>query len=105
MNTRIYTDTKGHEDELARQVKTLAAAGLTDGDPYALVVFEREEAADDVTPSRAYLLPVLFSGSVDDINASIEDFMGPDGDGDITLEAWLEAYHGIDPVDINFDND
>jgi hypothetical protein len=105
MSERIYTDLKGHEEELARQVKVLVTSGLMDGDPYALVVFEREEAADDATPSRAYLQPVLFSGSVDDINAAIEDFMSPDGDGDITLEAWLEAYHGIDPVDIDFDND
>jgi hypothetical protein len=105
MSERIYTDTKDHADVATAAADVLTRAGQAAGDPFAVVVFEREEASDDLTPAREYLQPVLFTGAdAEEINAAIADFMGPDGDGDITTEAWLEAYRGIEPGDIDFDN-
>lgn len=104
MSDRIYTDTKGYEDAVTKAADALTREGQASGDPFAVVVFEREEIVDEARPSREYIMPVLFTGDdADEINAAIADFMGPDGDGDITTEAWLEAYRGIEPADIEFD--
>jgi hypothetical protein len=102
MSERIYTDVPGYEAEVTRQVDELTVLGQKEGGPFAVVAFERDEIVDDARPSREYVQPVLFTGDADEINAAIADFMGPDGDGDITTEAWLEAYRGIEPGDIEF---
>lgn len=102
MNNRIYTDTKGYEHEVTRQADALTVLGQKGKEPFAVIVFEREEATDQGTPSREYIQPMLFSGDAEEINVAIEDFMGTDGDGDITVEAHLEAYRGIEPDDIEF---
>ena len=104
-DARIYTDEKGYELRATEVAAELARVAQKNGDPFAVVIFEREEATDEGTPSREYLQPVLFTGDdADEINAAIADFMGPDGDGDITTEAYLEVYRGIEPGDIDFEN-
>ena len=104
-DARIYTDEPGYELRATEQAAELARIAQRSKDPFAVVIFEREEATNDQTPSREYLQPVLFTGDdADEINAAIADFMGPDGDGDITTEAYLEVYRGIEPGDIDFDN-
>ena len=103
MSDRIYTDEQGYETQITEAADALTRKGQASGDPFAVIVFEREEATDEKTPSCEYVQAILFTGDdADEINAAIEDFMGPDGDGDITVEAYLEAYRGIDPSDLDF---
>jgi hypothetical protein len=100
MSGRLWADAPDRDQALAAVVRTVVRAGQGGDDPWAVIVFEREEAQG----GRAYLQAELFTGSAASISAQIEDFLGPDGDGDITTESWCETTSAdLDPADIDFE--
>lgn len=99
---RLYADAPNATEDIKRIVDEIVIDAQSEDAPWAVVVFEREEA----TGGRPYLQAELYVGTAEEIEASIESLLAGDDDEDITTESWCEATSaGLTPAEIGFDGE
>ena len=97
---RVYADAPTATEDIGRLVDEIAIDARTEAAPWAIVVYEREEAAG----GRPYLQAELYVGTPEEIEASIESLLAGDDDQDITTESWCErTSQGLTPAAIGFE--
>lgn len=98
---RVYADTPNATEDIGRLVDEIAIDARDEDAPWAIVVFEREEAKG----GRAYLQAELYVGTPEEIELAIQSLIDGDDDRDITTESWCErTSDGLTPAEIGFED-